>query len=92
MSSSRHIESTSYKLRLNAWNTKYSKNVACTCSDSISVHHLLFDCPILIDLYKNKGIDTSTKYGDIQSILYGSQQHITSVAEVISRSPVGRLL
>ena len=39
-----------------------------------------------------KGIDLTTKYGDIRGVLYGSQQDIISIAEAISRSAVGKLL
>ena len=92
LSSSRSNDAIIYKIRLNAWNTKYSKNITCTCSEPITIHHLVFDCPVLKDLYRNKGIDTTAKYGDIQNVVYGSQQQIASIAEVISRSPVGRLL
>ena len=88
----RQIEVIIYKLRLNAWNTKYCKNVSCSCSDVITVHHILFDCPVLKILYKMKGIDLTTKYGDIRGILYDSQQDIISIAEAISRSAVGKLL
>ena len=69
---SRQIEVIIYKLRLNAWNTKYCKNVSCSCSDVITVHHILFDCPVLKILYKMKGIDLTTKYGDIRGVLYDS--------------------
>ena len=87
----RQTEVIIYKLRLNAWNTKYCKNVLCSCSNIITVHHILFDCPVLKILYTTKGIDLNAKYGDIRGVLYGSQQDVISIAEVISRSTVGKL-
>ena len=54
---SRNLDIIILKLRLNAWNTKYSREVTCCCCKHISVHHLLFDCPILEDMYKKKGLD-----------------------------------
>jgi len=88
----RKLEILIHKLRLNAWNTKYSKNVTCCCSIPLSVHHLLFDCPILLDMYKRRGLDIHKKYATSQEVLYDSQQFIVSVAEVIYSSPVKPLL
>ena len=88
----RKIEILIYKLRLNAWNTKFSKDVTCICAKRISVHHLLFECPVLRNLYKSKEIDVCAKYTDVHKVLHDSQQYVASVAEIIYHSPVGKLL
>jgi hypothetical protein len=65
-SCNRHISKLIYKLKLNAWNTKFSQNVVCVCFQQISVKQLFFECPILLNLYKEKGL--KIKKNDISSI------------------------
>ena len=89
---SRNQEMIIHKLRLNSWNTKFSKNIQCCCSNAISVHHILFDCPVLTVLYENKGVDIRSKYSNIEEVLFDSQQDLTLIINIISHSPVGRLL
>ena len=91
-SCSRNIEIIILKLRLNAWNTKFSKDIRCSCSNIISVHHVLFECPVLTELYRRKGLDLNAKYSNVHDALYDSQPFVISVAEVISQSTVGKLL
>ena len=45
-SCSRYLARVIYKLRLNSWNAKYSKNVTCVCENLLSVKHVLLKCPI----------------------------------------------
>ena len=46
-----------YKLRLNSWNTKYSQNVTCVCKNTLSVKHILLECPITTELFQKNGYD-----------------------------------
>jgi len=41
---SRHIISLAFRLYLNAWKTKYCKNVTCLCKNNISINHILKEC------------------------------------------------
>ena len=45
-----------YKLRLNSWNAKYSQNVTSVCKNTLSVKHMLLECPITVDLFQKKWI------------------------------------
>ena len=85
----RQLASLIYKLRLNSWKTKYTQNV-CICSKALSVHHLLFECPILLTTYRNNNLDFSCT--NSRDILYNKNNDIISVVQLILRSPVGRLL
>ena len=40
----RRISSLAYRLYLNAWRTKYCKDIFCTCSERITIGHLFFQC------------------------------------------------
>ena len=53
---SRHTQIIINKLRLNTWNTKYSKDVTCVCKEKISMKHILLNCPILNRLYMDRGV------------------------------------
>ena len=43
----RAITTLIFKIKLNAFKTKFSKNVTCLCGNRISTQHILFDCKIL---------------------------------------------
>ena len=57
MFSSREIECLIHRLRLNSLKTKYCKDVRCMCGKSISVNHLLINCPKTRDLFNKSDID-----------------------------------
>ena len=50
---SREISSTIFKLRLNALNTKYINNVSCICKKTLSIGHIIKECPVLRDHMKD---------------------------------------
>ena len=50
---SREISSTIFKLHLNALNTKYINNVSCICKKSLSIGHIIKECPVLRDHMKD---------------------------------------
>jgi ribonuclease HI len=77
------------KLRLNAWKTKYVKDVNCVCGNALSINHLLIpDCMFLSDLYKVHNIELSTK--DILIILQSPL--IFDIAKVLICSVLNNLL
>ena len=79
LSFSRHINSLIYKLRLNSWNTKFSKDVTCVCGDNISVNHILFECRTLSTAFRQKGLNLQRTDG--QKILTSSSA--SEIAAVI---------
>ena len=69
--SSRYLASVICKVRLNSWNTKYSKNVTYVCKNIISVEHVLLECPITVDLLKKNGYDLND-CNNVRDILYNN--------------------
>jgi hypothetical protein len=87
-SCNRHLSKLIFKLKLNAWNTKFSQNVVCVCSQQISVQHLFFECPFLLNLYAEKSL-TMNNF-DISSVF--ENEIIVEIVKIISSSPVCSLL
>jgi ribonuclease HI len=81
----RHISRFIYKLRLNSWSTKFSKDVKCLCHENISVNHLLIHCPIIKDQLKDKNILVNTEQP--LNILY--QSSALEIADIILHSGFG---
>ena len=54
LSCSRDLTRVIYKLRLNAWNTKYPQNVKWIPMNALSVNYILLERPITIELFQNK--------------------------------------
>ena len=56
----RNLSSLMCKLRLNALTIKYNNNITCCCKNSLSINHIMKECPKLQDPLKNiKGYDQS---------------------------------
>ena len=89
LSCSRHLARIVYKLRLNSWNTKFSSNVTCSCSQKLSVFQLLLDCPILQQLYADNGVNFD-QIEDIHQLLYSPE--IIKIASILCHTSIGRLL
>jgi ribonuclease HI len=85
----RYIASLIYKLRLNAWNTKFSKNILCTCLQPLSIPHVLYECPVLTQIYDENHIDFSSR--NVRKIL-NDTNIIIPMAYILKKSNVGRLL
>jgi hypothetical protein len=83
-----HLTAPVLTMELNAWNTKFSQNIVCVCSKQISVNHLFFECPALLQLYEEKSL--KIKNFDIVSIF--DSDVIVEVVKVISNSPVCNFL
>ena len=79
-----------YKLRLNSWNTKYSQNVTSVCKNTLSVKHMLLECPITTELFQKNGYDLNA-YKNVRDILYNIDV-ITNIVKSIVHSPVGKLV
>ena len=89
-SCSRYLARVIYKLRLNSWNTKYSQNVTRVCKNTLSVKHILLECPITTELFQKNGYDLNA-YNNVREILYNTDV-ITNTVKSIVNSPVGKLI
>ena len=49
---SRRITSLAFRLFLNAWSTKYCKEIQCTCKEKITIEHIVFHCKDLKDVHQ----------------------------------------
>ena len=83
-----HLCSLLYKLRLNSWNTKYCKNVRCACNNMISVEHVLFECPVLLDLYKEHNLTLDNDMKDVTEFLSNKNVFLFNYLTVIFQSAV----
>jgi hypothetical protein len=84
----RHISKIIYKLRLNTWNTKFSKDIKCLCNENVSVDHLLAHCPVLNNSFRSHNIFVNTEQPT--NILY--EPSALEIASIIFRSEISRLL
>jgi ribonuclease HI len=84
----RHISKIIFKLRLNTWNTKYSKEVKCICNENISIYHILAQCPIITYLIKSKNIVVNPERAT--DILY--ETDVIEIANIILKSGLGNRL
>jgi ribonuclease HI len=85
----RYISILIYKLRLNTWKTKFSREIKCICQNNINVKHLIYECPVLTNLYKENNIKLDV-FSESLLILYDPV--IFDVANVIAKSNVYKLL
>ena len=88
---SRSITSLVFKIRLNSWITKYT-DVSCICSQQLSIHNLLLECPILLSKYQMNDMDFHQKYNNTKDILNDKETNFALIAKVILSTPIGRLL
>ena len=89
---SRYFASLIYRLRCNAWKTKYVPNVVCICSQQISVHHIIFECPSLTAIFQDSGINVKDHYDNVIDLLSSSSDILMLIMKLIANSPVGKLL
>ena len=88
---SRHLSSFIYRMRLNAWKTKFS-NVKCICGDDLSVHHVLFVCHEIKKVLSDNGASFPPNIKNINELLYNNQESIMFSINLILNSQVGKLL
>ena len=82
---SRHEISLAFRLMLNAWKTKFCKNIICMCSEPLSIEHLLFHCdtlkPFLPVDFRN--------LNNSSNILF---DHWLQISSSLIKAPVGQFL
>ena len=88
----RDLTKVLYRLRCNAWKTKYVKNISCTCTNPISVQHIFYECPILNTLFQEKGIDIKKCSSNISDFLHSSESIVLHVIRILMNSPIGSYL
>ena len=70
---------------LNAWKTKFCKNIICMCSEPLSIEHLLFHCdtlkPFLPVDFRN--------LNNSSNILF---DHWLQISSSLIKAPVGQFL
>jgi ribonuclease HI len=42
------------KIRINTWKTKFSKDVTCVCNGKLSINHILLECEIFKQIFREK--------------------------------------
>ena len=87
----RKISNIVYRLRLNSWATKYTKNIHCICSQEnfITVQHILCECPLLKELYKQNNISINENM-NVNNLLLN--EDLIKYIEVLMHTEIGRLL
>ena len=59
------------KLHQNSWDAKYSQNVTCICKNTLSVNHILLECPITTELFHKNAYDFNA-CNTVTNILYNT--------------------
>ena len=74
----RNLSSLLCRLTLNAWRTKYVKEVKCVCTKSISLSHLFFDCVYMTDILGECALQRTDDNNNEKLIfeLFHSNDHI----------------
>lgn len=81
----RHFMSIYYRLKLNAFKTKYSTSVSCLCGQNITSTHVLFECPQL------KNFLPAFSEDNLNSVFLNDELALRLTAALII-SPIGTFL
>ena len=90
-SCTRYLSSFIYRMRLNAWKTKYV-NVRCFCGNTLSVHHVFFDCQLVKKALDDHGARFHPNIKNVNEILYNIQESTMFSISIVLQSEVGKLL
>jgi ribonuclease HI len=85
---SRNIQIIINKLRINSWNTKFTKDVTCLCNKKLSIKHILLECPVFKQSFQEKNIFISSD--NLEEILLNNR--IFDIAKIIYDSSLNKLL
>ena len=81
----RKLKSLFFRIRLNAFITKFSKNVKCMCGGYISNNHIILDCQNLkphLPVFSEKSLEQ----------VLSNVSLMFEIAKSLSLSPIGHLL
>ena len=81
----RRIKSLLFRIKLNAFVTKFSKNVRCLCGESISSTHIIFECQSVTPFLPTFSEHSLEKVFDNFKLAF-------DIAEGLMNSPLGHLL
>jgi hypothetical protein len=84
---SRNLQILINKLRINSWNTKFAKDVTRVCNSKISIKHILLECPVLKQSFREKNIFITAE--NIEDSLLDNT--IFDIAKIIQGSSLSRL-
>ena len=80
-----YVHCLANRLKLNAWKTKYCKNINCLCDNALTVQHLLYECHAFDNILSDKcKRPFSMNSLDIDMWL--------KLAKFLLQSPIGHLL
>ena len=77
-----------HKLKLNSWKTKYCRNVRCVCNNLLSVEHVLFECAVMLKLYKDNNLNFDDNVKNVSDFLSNKNQSLIDYLNVIFHSDV----
>ena len=90
---SRQLSSLMFKIRLNAFKTKFSKDIKCICGHQVSIKHLLLQCPnIKTEVKKMVGEILNSQSPLTVPKIVNDFYLLKCFSEVLHLSPVGILL
>ncbi len=90
-SDNRQITGLIYRLKLNAFKTKYSQNIKCICGKEISPQHILYKCKALKPFLPEILTQENCVKPQLQNI-FANHQLMFTIAKGLLKSPVGILL
>ena len=90
-SCSRYLSSFIYRMRLNAWKTKFA-NVRCICGNNLSVHHVFFVCQIVKRALDDQNSMFHPDIKKVNELLYNIQESTMFSFSIILKTEVGKLL
>ena len=79
----RRISSLAIRLHLNAWTTKFCKDIYCTCKEAITIDHILFHC---------KDLESIHKLVNVKSIEEMNFQTWLTISQTILDLPIAQYL
>lgn len=87
----RQISSTTFRLIMNSFKTKFSNNITCICGEKISRDHILFNCPAMMCFLPNSLSDTLPSE-DCLPKLFNDFPLLIDIVESLLLSPIGHFL
>ena len=88
---SRQLTSLTFRLKLNSFKTRFSKNVICSCGERITQEHILFSCPVM-KLFLPGSFTSVYISEEFLPNLLQDFSVLMDIAETLIHSPLGRLL
>ena len=88
----RYITSLIHRFRLNAFRTKYCKNIKCACGNELSVKHLLKECPNVKRLIYEHSAELGLLSRSPTEVILNDYKLLCNITKYLNSSPVGIFL